>query len=229
MKRILILLSIVSIVVAVQVPLAWVHAQPSAPGAIVQKLADACNAADVEAGIALFADAAFINTVPSLPSGAPATISGSRDIRKWLEGLVAVHFRINIEILATHGNIVVTNTSTWADPTNALGVAPLVANEIYIIQNGKITGFTWVLSDDSLKKLTAALAAPLPGPVKVSDIVGTWVWRGGGFYLKFYADGTFRGASYLEGLTSNPPQDGNGGQFKIDGKLLTLTAGQDAQ
>jgi hypothetical protein len=240
MKK-LFFLSVILIVALAAVQMVPILAQqPLSPEAVLQKVVDAVNAGNVDAAMVRFADTAFVNLIPPLPPGSPVTISGSKDIRKWIEGLIAIHFKIKVEILAVHGNIVITNTSSWHDLATSLGVAPFVANEIYVIQNGKIMGFTWVMSDDSLKKLTAALAVPLPGPVKVADVVGMWSWQikvtnldgstswePGGFYLRFNADGTFRAEGSLEGFDRTTAADV--GQFKIDGTRLTLTSGKETQ
>jgi hypothetical protein len=50
------------------------------------------------------------------------------------------------------------------DPTREMGVAPLVATEVYTIRDGKIRGFTWTISDDSLAKVQAAMAPPPETP-----------------------------------------------------------------
>jgi hypothetical protein len=76
-----------------------------------------------------------------------------------VEGLVAVNWKGELEILQVEGDTVTTKSRTWADPTRALGVAPLEATLVYTVQDGKIKGWTWTLSDESLAKLQAAMAA----------------------------------------------------------------------
>ena len=56
------------------------------------------------------------------------------------------------------GDTVTTETKTWTDDTRALGVAPIVATEVYIVQDGKIKSVTWTISDESLAVLMAAFA-----------------------------------------------------------------------
>ncbi len=204
----------------VQVPIGDIGAQPPLPEAIVQKLANALNTGDVASALAQFDRRAVISLIPSVRPGFSATITGA-EILKWLSDLHASHIQIKLEIVATHGNIVITNTSTSDDQTTALGVAPLIANEIYVIQNGQIRAMTWVLSDDSLKKLTAASLVPLPGPFKVADILGTWSWRNGDYYLQLKTDGTYAADEQWQNLDT--PQDS--GQFQFDGKVLTMTSG----
>jgi len=58
--------------------------------------------------------------------------------------------------LKVEGDTVTTKSQTWADPTRDLGVAPLEATLVYTVQDDKIKGWTWTLSDKSLAKLQAA-------------------------------------------------------------------------
>ena len=73
------------------------------------------------------------------------------------------------------------------DPTRALGVAPLVGMEEYTVQDGKITAYTWTITDESLAKLQAAmatlpetggLALPTYAPVLVLGSLGILVGIG---------------------------------------------------
>ena len=70
---------------------------------------------------------------------------------------MAVNWKGELEILQVEGDTVTTKSRTWADPTRALGVAPLEATLVYAVQDGKIKGWTWTLSDESLAKLQAAM------------------------------------------------------------------------
>lgn len=62
------------------------------------------------------------------------------------------------------GDTVTARTKTWSDPTREMGVAPLVATEVYIVQDGKITSLTYTPTEESVAKLQAAMAAlPVTG------------------------------------------------------------------
>ena len=117
------------------------------------------NAGDVDAAMTLYADDAVVKLVPALPPGSPDTYTGAEEIRAWFEGLVAVNWKGEIEILQVEGDTVTTESRTWADPTCQMGIAPLEATLVYTVQDGKIKGWTWTLSDESLAKLQAAMAA----------------------------------------------------------------------
>jgi hypothetical protein len=132
------------------------QAQPK-PEEILADMADALNAGDVDATMAFFADDAVVKLVPALPPGSPGTYTGAEEIRSWFEELVAGNFEIDVEVVDVDGDTVTTRTSTWMDDTRELGIAPLVATETYTIRDGKIRGFTWAMSEESLAKVQAAL------------------------------------------------------------------------
>ena len=197
------------------------------PQAVASTLEEALNAGDVDAAMALFTADAVVKLVPALPPGSPDTFTGAEEIRAWFEELVAMNFEIGIEVLQVEGDTVTTRTSTWVDATREMGVAPLVATEVYTVQAGKIKGFTWTISDESLAKVQAAMAPPLE-----EAIIGIWEWDDPTeLYLQFNADGTYRmharpwphegGQTAREALAQNP---GDLGQYQLDGTQLAMTS-----
>ncbi len=152
------IMAITALVVMLALPGA-LYAQETDPAAVVSALAEAVNAGDVDAAMALFAADAVVKLVGLPPPlHEPDTYTGAEEIRAWFEGLVAQNFEIEVEILKVEGDTVTTETSTWSDPTRELGVAPLVATEVYTVQDGKIKGFTWTITDCSLAMLEGAMA-----------------------------------------------------------------------
>ena len=124
---------------------------------VLTAMADALNAGDVEATMALFADDAIVKILfgKVLP---PESYIGSEQVRFLMEDLVAMNFKIQIEILQVLGDIAVTRSKTWHDATIQLGIAPLEMVEIYPIQDGKIKGFISIATDETVAKIKAALA-----------------------------------------------------------------------
>jgi hypothetical protein len=114
---------------------------------------DALNTGDVDAAMALFTDDAVVTL-----AFFEETYTGAEEIRAWFEGLVAANFEIQLEVLQVEGDTVTTKTTTWIDFTRQMGIAPLVAEEVYTFQNGKITGFTWIPTDETAFKIQAAMA-----------------------------------------------------------------------
>jgi LPXTG-motif cell wall-anchored protein len=92
-----------------------------------------------------------------LPSG-PETYKGKEQLRSEFEDEIANHIEIQVEVLKVEGDTVTTRTTTWHDFTRQIGVAPLEATEVYVIENGQIASATWTLSPESLAKVQAALA-----------------------------------------------------------------------
>lgn len=124
---------------------------------VLTAMADALNAGDVEATMALFTDDAIIKALfgDALP---PSSHIGREQVRFFMEYLVANNFKIQVEILQVLGDIAVTRSKTWMDPTIKLGIAPNDFIEIYSIQDGKIKGFVDIATDETVAKIKAALA-----------------------------------------------------------------------
>ncbi len=126
------------------------------PEEVVLSQMDPINSGDIDTAIALYAPDAFVTIQPALGPGAQTEYRGQADLRAWLEGLNETHFEIDLEVIEVDGNTVTTKTETWNDPTRALGVAPLVATEVYHVEDGVIQDWSWTLSDESLVELQAA-------------------------------------------------------------------------
>jgi len=134
------------------------YAQETDPAKVLNALADSLNAGDLNATMALFTDDAIVkiffgNVLPS------ESYIGSEQIRPLMEDLIAIHVKIQIEILQVLGDIAITRSKTWNDETIQLGIAPLDMVEIYPFEDGKIKGFASILTDESLAKIQDALSS----------------------------------------------------------------------
>jgi hypothetical protein len=132
---------------------ATLQAQETDSVAVLSALEGALNAGDVEAAMALFTDDAVVSLALF-----DETYAGTQEIRAWFEELVAGNFELHLEVLEVDGYTVTTKTTTWIDFTREMGIAPLVATEIYTFQDGKITGFIWTPTDETASKIQAVLA-----------------------------------------------------------------------
>jgi hypothetical protein len=132
---------------------ATLYAQETDQASVVAALEEALNAGDVDAAMVLFTDDAVVNL-----AFFDETYTGAEEIRAWFEELVADNFEIRLEVLQVDGDTVTTKTTTWIDFTREMGIAPLVATEVYTFQDGRITGFTWTPTDESVGKIQAVLA-----------------------------------------------------------------------
>ena len=133
-------------------------AQETDPAKVLNALADSLNAGDVDAAITLYAPDAVINIVPPLP-GLPDTFTGLKEVRGWLEILVGMKLKIEgVEMLKMEGDKAKIKIITSSDLTRGLNIAFLELIEEYIIQGGKIKGYTISITEESAEKMQAAMA-----------------------------------------------------------------------
>ena len=134
------------------------YAQEKDPAEMLNVFADSLNAGNVNATMAFFTDDPVVklffgNVLP------PESYVGSEQVRSLMENLIAINFKIEIEVLQMLGDIAVTRSKTWNDQTIQLGIAPLEMIEVYPIKDGKFQGFVSIVIDESLAKLKDALAS----------------------------------------------------------------------
>lgn len=156
------LLLIGALVLAGCLPVQPQESAAPGPAEIVRHSALAFQEQGVDASLEYFADDATY-TIVGMPTG-PEVHAGKEALREWMNGLTAQHSAMQVEVVNTRGSIVTTRTQTWIDRTSALGVAPLIATEVYVVEEGKIAAVTWILSDGSKAALLNALAALPPAP-----------------------------------------------------------------
>jgi ketosteroid isomerase-like protein len=116
----------------------------------------AFNAGDIEASLAYFSEDVAVK-LNGAPPGEPDAYHGKAEARAWLQRLRTQHFEIREELMAAEGNTLRVRALSWSDATRLLGVAPLEATEVYVVQDGKIAHLTWTISPESAARLQAAL------------------------------------------------------------------------
>lgn len=141
---------LMTIVVFLALPLA-LHAQESDPAQVITAAYAAWNAGDVDAYMALMADDAVVDM------GSFGTHTGAEEVRAWAEGLLPLNPQMEFEILEIEGDTVALNSWYTDDDFRALGIV-LEATEAIVVQNGKVTSDTWLVTDESLAVLQAAMA-----------------------------------------------------------------------
>jgi hypothetical protein len=103
-----------------------------------------------------------------------STYTGHDEIRAHLEELWATKgFDMEVSVVSVEGDIVTAESRIWDDDLRALGVAPLIATEVCVVEDGKIQSTTWTLSEESLAAFGAALAA-LPQTGGSNYTVAVW-------------------------------------------------------
>lgn len=128
------------------------------PTQVVTESAQVLSASGVEASLAYFADDAVYELVGLAPN-LPGTYTGKGQLRAWMNELLADHFELQAEVIKEEGDTVTTKTLTWSDMTRKLGVAPLVATEVYLVKAGKIAHVTWTITPESQAKFMRAVSA----------------------------------------------------------------------
>jgi hypothetical protein len=143
------------------------------------------NAHDVNAGLDLFADNAFVHDLaretysylligagPGMTAaptcsgdaahierGVECSYNHKDQIREWLQQLAFEH----IQVQEVGGFQVIRNNVTWnaaisIDPYRSLGIAPLAEVAQAVVQGGKIQSLTLSLTNESVDKLEAAVS-----------------------------------------------------------------------
>jgi ketosteroid isomerase-like protein len=133
------------------------HAQEDDPATVVTAAYEAWNAHDVDAYLAFVADDAVVD-IPGF-----GTHSGLEEIRAWMEGLIPLNPYMGFEILQVEGDTVTVRSTYTDDDFRALGIV-LEADEVIVVQDGKVKSDTWIATDESMAQLQAAMAAlPVTG------------------------------------------------------------------
>lgn len=139
------------------------YAQETDPESIASALVEALVAKDIDAAMALVADDAVVTVIPP-PTGTSGVFTGTEEIRAWYEQLVAWNFRAEMSNFQVSGDRATWTTKAWADPFEPLGILPLEYHAEGVFRDGKIASYTDTMTEESVAKLTAAMAAlPVTG------------------------------------------------------------------
>ena len=131
-------------------------AQAMTPEEVVTAMIEAEKAGDLEAQIALFADDAVYSILPPSPD-MPGPIVGKDAIRARRAGIAALNAETTTEITGVDGNTVTTLSRYADDDLRSMGLEFIEGTEEYVIQDGKITVYTWTMTEESLAELMAAM------------------------------------------------------------------------
>jgi hypothetical protein len=144
---------------------------PSTPttaplAAVVMGAAERYNAGDLEGLMAYWADDAIFYMFGMPPTGSEIA-KGKDQVRAVFEENIANHSRWEVEISSVVGDVVNIRSKNWHDFTRQIGVAPLEANAVFVIKDGKIASHTWTLTEDSAVRLKTALAEAMAAEPQV--------------------------------------------------------------
>ncbi len=131
------------------------------PSAVITAMIERFNASDLEGVLDYFADDAMVYFFGLPPTGSEV-YNGREQFRPVWEENIASHLRWEVEIDSVVGETVKGRAKTWHDFTRELGVAPLEANEVWAVRDGKIAFYAWAATEESAGRLKAALAEAMP-------------------------------------------------------------------
>jgi ketosteroid isomerase-like protein len=152
------------------------YAQDTDPESVAGALVEALVAKDIDAAMALLADDAVVTVIPP-PNGTSGVFTGKEEIRAWYELLVSWNFRAEISSFQVEGDRATWTTKAWADPFEPLGILPLEYHAEGVFRDGKIASYTDTMTEDSVTRLTAAMAAlPVTGGAQSGS--GLLLWLG---------------------------------------------------
>ena len=120
---------------------------------IVQALAESLNMGDANAAMALISE-----DIVFTMNYYDETLKGPDQVKTLFDELVAGNFGISIKVKSINDNTVTTETLTWGEGMPPM-VQPMVAEEIYVVEDGKIRSITWSPNEESAAKMTAAITA----------------------------------------------------------------------
>jgi hypothetical protein len=189
---------VVCLFVASVVALAGCQAKPDE---VATQLAEAVNAQDLDAALALFAEDAVVD------SASPEPFTGKEEIQGWLEGMFADNLKLSIEIVEVKGDTVVEKDRLTMDSLFPLGISSLEGTSEITVRGGKISAINFTFSEESLAKLPVPISS-------AQDLVGIWHQTPtnsfvGDFYIEYRKDGTCRSTSGTpERLESDPLVEG---------------------
>jgi ketosteroid isomerase-like protein len=92
------------------------------------------------------------------PPGADSAIVGLEAYRQVNAGLIDVNSHFEFTDMQVHGNTVTFTALVESDLPRELGIAPLEFSGTSIVQDGLLQSETWVMREESLAKLVAALS-----------------------------------------------------------------------
>lgn len=143
----------------------WGHWKPvadetAAVEAIVQGFIEALNAGDVEGALAFLADEAVVQLIPPPEPAGKGVFTGEEEIRSWYEFLAEGHGSNELSNVQVNGDQVTALIRFSDEGLKEMGVDFLDNEWEAIIKEGKIQGYTATVTEESMEKLMAAVAAP---------------------------------------------------------------------
>jgi len=128
---------------------------------IVLDMVAKLNAGDVDGSLAYFSYDAMSYFIGIPPTGIEV-YQGAEGLRPTWEYAAGDNLRWEVEIESVNYDIVKANTHTYMNFTEQLGVAPNDFVEYFQVEDGKITNYAEVMTEESLAEFKPALLSVMP-------------------------------------------------------------------
>lgn len=133
--------------------------ETSTAEAIVQGFIEAQNAGDVEGALSLLADDAVVQIIPPPEPAGVGIFTGKEEIRGWYEFLSEGHGSNELSNVQVNGDQVTALIRFSDAGLKQMGVDFLDYEWAVTVKDGKIQGYAVTVTEESMEKLMAALAA----------------------------------------------------------------------
>lgn len=161
MKETLRLVLVFSVAVLLVTTAAGATAQERAkdPEGVLRAIFGALNVGDVELATSNVADdAVLVLLPPAIAAPDPNVIQGNEAISEWWTMLVADNAGFGVSDVKVDGDKVTWKAAMTGDFFTNLGLDPLQAEGMGIVENGLLKSYIWNVSSESMARLDAAMA-----------------------------------------------------------------------
>ncbi len=132
---------------------------PTDPEGVIRAIFTALNAGDVKTAISYVADdAVLVLFPPTIASPDSNVIQGKKAITDRWSFVTESKDHFDISNLKVDGNTVTWKMAITKDYFNELGLGPLQAEGVGIVEDGKLKSYIWNMSQESMARLAAAKA-----------------------------------------------------------------------
>ena len=127
------------------------------PEGVIRAIFGALNAGDVKLATSYLAeDAVLVLLPPAIAAPDPNVIQGKEAISKWWTFLVSDEGGFDVSGFDVEGNKVTWKAAMTGAYFTALGLAPLQAEGMGIVEDGLLKSYIWNVSGESMARLAAA-------------------------------------------------------------------------
>lgn len=155
----LVLVFLVAVLLVTSAAGATAQEQAKDPEGVLRTIFGALNAGDVELAASNVADdAVLVLLPPAIAAPDPNVIQGKEAISEWWTMLAADKAGFDVSDFKVDGSKVTWKAAMTGDFFTNLGLEPLQAEGMGIVENGLLKSYIWNVSSESMARLDAAMA-----------------------------------------------------------------------